>query len=557
VSRAKANDNSCSGVRPSSSTRPTKIKDLLDSAFLSAYAQYLQIWRPLLNFTFISSANHLTAASIFGCWEPEVASHSTPWNCFPPGSPSKGKSVPFFFDRSEAAPSSPPVAAPQAPQMSPLSFGQETMLFWDKLVPHSAVYNVPIAFSIHGSLNAQALAASIDLIISRHQVLRSRFMFDRGEPTVVVTPPPQAGLSFRDLSHLPASDRASAIEEAAKAEARHPFQLAKDVMLRAALFRMTESEHLLLLTMHHIAADGWSVGVLVKELSQAYLSFIGESANTLPPLQVQYADFARWQRDSLNGPTMQRCLSFWSRQLDGVADNSELLPLDHPRPAQQTFVGATIRTALPGSSLSDFAALGQLRRATPFMVMLAALQTLLHGYSAHNDIIIGVPVANRARPEFEPLIGCFINMVAVRANLSGNPTFLDLITRTRETALAAFLHPEVPFSEVVRHLRPKRTANRTPWFQIQLVLQNYPMPEIRWPGLTVQRFEVDTATSKFDLSVLIEKKEDLEIGFEYNTDLFDSSTMHRMLEAYASLLRRVLKDPDVRLRDLSVGALVC
>jgi condensation domain-containing protein len=441
--------------------------------------------------------------------------------------------------------------------MSPLSFGQETMLFWDKLVPHSAVYNVPIAFSIQGSLDRRALAASIDLIISRHQVLRSRFMFDRGEPTIVVAPPSQTGLSFRDLSHLPVSERASAIEEAAKAEARHPFQIAKDVMLRAALFRMSQSEHLLLLTMHHIAADGWSVGVLVKELSQAYLSFVGDSADTLPPLQVQYADFARWQRESLYGPTMQRCLSFWSRQLEGVAGNAELLPLDHPRPAQQTFVGDTIRTALPGSSLSDFAALGQLRRATPFMVMLAALQTLLRGYSAHDEVIIGVPVANRARPEFEPLIGCFINMVAVRGDLSGNPTFLDLLTRTRETALAAFLHPEVPFSEVVRHLRPKRTANRTPWFQIQLVLQNYPMPEIRWPGLTVQRFEVDTATSKFDLSVLIEKKEDLEIGFEYNTDLFDPSTMQRMLDEYASLLRRVLKHPDARLRDLSVGALVC
>ena len=441
--------------------------------------------------------------------------------------------------------------------MSPLSFGQETMLFWDKLVPHSAVYNVPIAFSIQGLLDRQALAASIDLIISRHQVLRSRFTFDRGEPTVVVTSPSQNGLSFRDLSHLPVSERASAIEAAANAEARHPFQLAKDVMLRAALFRMSQSEHLLVLTMHHIAADGWSVGVLVKELSQAYLSFAGASANTLPPLQVQYADFARWQRELLNSDTMQRCLSFWTQQLEGVTGNSELLPLDHPRPAQQTFVGATLRTALPGSSLTDFAELGQMRRATPFMVMLAALQTLLGRYSAHDEVVIGVPVANRARPEFEPLIGCFINMVAVRGDLSGNPTFLDLLTRTRETALAAFLHPEVPYSEVVRHLRPKRSANRTPWFQIQLVLQNYPMPEIRWPGLTVQRFEVDTATSKFDLSVLIEKKEDLEIGFEYNTDLFEPSTMHRMLDEYASLLRRVLKHPDARLRDLSVGALVC
>jgi hypothetical protein len=440
--------------------------------------------------------------------------------------------------------------------MSPLSFGQETMLFWDRLVPHSAVYNVPIAFSVQGPLNRQALAASVDLIISRHQVLRSHFMFDRGEPTVVLTPHPPTGLSFRDLSDLPLSQRSAAIEKAVNAEARHPFQLARDLMLRAALLRVSQSEHLLLLTMHHIAADGWSVGVLVNELSQAYLSLVGQTASTLPPLQVQYIDFARWQRDLLTGPTRQRCLSFWSQQLEGVG-NSELLPLDHPRPAHQTFVGATLRTVLPASSLSDFAELGQLRRATPFMVMLAALQTLLRAYSAQDDVIVGVPVANRTRPEFEPLIGCFINMVAVRGDLSGNPTFLELLTRTRETALAAFLHPEVPFSEVVRHLHPKRTANRTPWFQIQLVLQNYPMPEIHWPGLTVRRVEVDTATSKFDLSVLIEKKEELEVGFEYNTDLFDASTMQRMLDEYASLLRRVVKHPDARLRDLCVGTMVC
>jgi len=432
------------------------------------------------------------------------------------------------------------------------------MLFWDKLVPHSAVYNVPIAFSIQGPLDRRALADSVDLIISRHQVLRSSFRVDRGEPSVVVMPQCQTGLSFLDLSHLSRSE-ATTVDQAVNAEARRPFHLAQDLMLRAALLRLSPSEHLLVLTMHHIAADGWSVGVLVKELSQAYLALAGkaaDAANALPPLQVQYADFARWQRQLVSGPASERCLTFWRQQLEGVAANSEGLPPDHPRPPQQTFAGATLRTTLPGSSLSDFAQLGQLRRATPFMVMLAALQTLLQSYSANDELMVGVPVANR-RPEFEPLIGCFINMVVVRGDLSGNPTFLELLSRVRETALAAFLHPELPFSEVVRHLRPKRSANRTPWFQIQLVLQNYPMPSIDWPGLTVRRFEVDTATSKFDLSVLIEKKDDLEIGFEYNTDLFDRSTMQRLLDDYASLLRRVVKHPDARLRDLSLGAMVC
>src|SRR6202790_150884 len=425
------------------------------------------------------------------------------------------------------------------------------MLFWDKLAPHSAVYNVPLALKIQGRLDHQALKHSIDLIISRHEVLRSVFLVDHGEPTVTLGPQRESDFSFIDLSGLSRSEKTTAIEQQTLAEARRPFELAKDLMLRAALFRLLETEHVLVLTMHHIASDGWSIGVLLKELSQAYLAFIAGTAHGLSPLQLQYVDFARWQRQLLLGPTAERCLSFWKQQLAGIAGNSELLPLDNPRPLPQTFGGATLRTTLPASALSDFAEVGQLRRATAFMVMLAALQSLLHMYSANTDVAVGVPVANRARPEFEALIGCFINMVVVRGDLSGNPTFLELLNRIRETALAAFLHPEVPFSEVVRHLRPKRSMNRTPWFQIQHVLQNYPMPEIHWPGLTLRRFEVDTATSKFDLSVLIEMKEGLEIAFEYNTDLFHESTMHRLLANYANLLRRIVRRPDARLRDLS------
>jgi len=441
--------------------------------------------------------------------------------------------------------------------MPPLSLAQETMLYWDKLVPNSAVYNVPIAFTIHGHhLDGQALAKSVDLIVSRHEVLRSGFVFDHGEPTIVAKPPGESGLSFVDLSHLLPSEKPEATQKAANAEACRPFLLAKDLMLRGALLRLSETEHVLVLTMHHFASDGWSVGVLLKELSQAYLDAVSGTADSLARLRAQYADFARWQRDLLRGAANERCLSFWRQQLEGIAGVSECLPLDHARPEQQTFVGATIRTTLPASALVDLAEVGQLRRATAFMVMLAALQTLLQTYSANDEVVVGVPIANRTHPEFEPLIGCFINMVAVRGNLSGNPTFLELLSRVRETALAAFLHPEVPFSEVVRHLRPKRSTNRNPWFQVQLVLQNYPMPEIHWPGLTLRRFQVDTATSKFDLSVLIEMKEELEIAFEYNTDLFDLSTMRHMLDEYTNLLRRVVKNPDARLRDLSVGAMV-
>jgi Condensation domain len=443
---------------------------------------------------------------------------------------------------------------PSAVHASPLSFAQETMLFWDKLAPNNAVYNVPIALCLNGPLDQPALAKSIDLIISRHDSLRSRFYFDHGEPTAVIAPPAEGELGCIDLSHIPIAQRADAVQDAANTEARRPFQLSTDSMLRAMLLRVSEAEHILVLTMHHIAADGWSVGVLLNELSQAYPGFTGAAPNNLRRVPIQYGDFARWQREMLHTSAADRCISFWKQQLDGVACDHDLLPLDRSRPLQQSFCGATLRTNLAGTALSEFAAVAQLRRASAFMFMVAALQALLHLYSGYDDILIGVPVANRARSEFEPLIGCFINMVTVRTDLSGNPTFLDLLSRVRESALAAFLHPDVPFSEVVRNLRPKRSPSRTPWFQTQLVFQSYPMPEISWPGVSARRFEVDTNTSKFDLSVLVEMKDGLEIAFEYNTDLFDGATMRRMLDDFSNLLQRMVKHPESRLHVLSARA---
>lgn len=431
------------------------------------------------------------------------------------------------------------------------------MLFWDRLVPNSAVYNVPFALAIEGPLDRTALAKSLDLIVSRHETLRSRFLFDRGEPVLHIDPESEGALSFVDLSDLPASEKEFALQQAANAEARRPFHLATGSMLHCTLIRSSAAEHLLVLTMHHIAADGWSVGVLLQELSESYLAFTSGTPCPLPPLTVQYTDFARWQRDLLHHPDHHRGLSFWAQQLDDAVGNSELLPLDRPRPAQQTFPGATLRATLPTSTLTDLAHTGQLRRATAFMVMLAALQSLFHSYSSDQEILIGVPIANRVRSDFEPLIGCFMNMVVVRGDLSGNPTFLDFLGRIRETAVSAFLNSEVPFPEIVRHIRPKRFLNRNPWFQVQLVFQSYPMPEIHWPELTVRRFDVDTATSKFDLTVLVEIKNGLELAFEYNTDLFDRSTMQSLLEEYVCLLRHVIKHPDSRLRDLSVASLAC
>lgn len=436
------------------------------------------------------------------------------------------------------------------------------MLFWDRFVPRSAVYNVPIALRIEGALNVTAIKKTIRLILARHHVLRSRFLFTDDDPIQVVgpAPPEEECLTLIDLSK--SNSNGATVEDTVKAEARRPFDLANDLMLRAVLFQVAKNDHVLLLNMHHIAADGWSVGILVREVSDGYLAFSSGTEPELPVLPIQYSGFAKWQRNLLQGPELERVLSFWREQLAGLPEFTEVLPPDRPRSPQQSFAGATLAKILPQSLVNAMAELGQKRRATVFMVMLAAFYILLRRSSGKEFIAIGTPVANRGRADFLDLIGCFINMVVIRGDLSGNPAFLDFLGRVRETSLAAFFHPELPFSELVRHLHPKRSVSYTPFFQVQLVFQNYPMPTIEWPNLKVTPCDLDTATSKFDLSVLIEpkntgSKDGMEIGFEYNTQLFEPSTMKRLLEDYTSLLQRIVKSPETCIDDFPASILRC
>lgn len=425
------------------------------------------------------------------------------------------------------------------------------MLYWDRLVPRSAVYNVPIAVHLHGQLNTSALQKAINLVLSRHEVLRSHFLFTEEEPVQIVGPVPdeKACLSVVDLSTASTRGEPLALHQAVNSEVRRPFNLSRDAMLRAVLFRVGRTEHVLLLNTHHIASDGWSLGVLVREISEGYLAFSQGKEPHLPPLAAQYADFATWQRELLQGPEGKRLLSFWREQLAGLPGSPELLPLDRARPVQQTFEGATLRAMLPQSLIPPLTELGQMRRATVFMVMLAAFELLLQSDSGKTDIPIGVPVANRNLPEFQDLIGCFMNMVVIRSDLSGKPAFLDLLSRVREACLAAFLRPELPFSELVRHLHPKRQASYTPFFQVEFAFHHFPTSSIGFPALDVAPFPIDTATSKFDLTVNIEQRSGLEIEFEYNRQLFEAKTMKRLLDRYALLLQKIVAHPEMRISD--------
>ena len=428
------------------------------------------------------------------------------------------------------------------------------MLYWDRLVPRSAVYNVPVALHIHGQLHIPALRKTIRLILSRHEVLRSHFLFTDEDPVQVVgpIPPDDDWVSVIDCSSLNTRSEPLALNRAVDKEAQRPFDLSKDVMLRAAVFRISKTEHILLLTMHHIASDGWSLGTLLSEVTEGYAAFSQGKEPNLAPVSAQYADFAKWQRQLLQGPERERLLSFWRERLAGLPASSELLPLDRPRPTQQNFEGAIVRTVLPESLVPGLTELGQMRRATVFMVVLAAFQNLLQCYSGETDIPVGVPVANRNKAEFLDVIGCFINMVVVRSDLSGNPTFLDLLGRVRETSLAAFFHPELPFSELVRLLHPKRNNSYTPFFQVQFAFQNYPMPALAWPDAKVELFEIETDSSKFDLTVSVEHRDGLRIAFEYNSQLFHQTTMKRLLDDYGFLLQEIVRNPEMHINDFRV-----
>ena len=431
----------------------------------------------------------------------------------------------------------------------PVSFAQQRLWFLDQLVPGNAFYNAPTAVLLKGPLNVAALLQTFNEIVRRHEVLRTAFNLLSGELVQMIAPRLDLTLPVVDLQTLSAEKRESQIQRLTVEESQRPFDLAKGPLLRVQLLKLDDTEHILLLTMHHIIADGWSLGVLIAELGALYSAFTSGQPCPLSPLPVQYADFTDWQRQWLQGEVLTTQLTYWRQQLHDLSVLN--LPTDRPRPPIQSYRGATQYLQLSLSLSQSLQLLSQQQGVTLFITLLAAFQTLLYRYTDQEDIAVGSPIANRNRREIEGLIGFFVNSLVLRTDFSGNPTFQELLQRVREVALGAYAHQDLPFERLVEKLQPQRDLSHMPLFQVMFALQSAQTPALELAGLDVTFLEVENTTAKFDLTLHIEDTEQgLKGSLEYNTDLFDATTIKRMLEHLQILLEGVVADPEQRISSL-------
>lgn len=446
----------------------------------------------------------------------------------------------------------PPIVAVPRDAELPLSFAQQRLWFIDQLEPGGSVYNFPAAVRLKGPLNLTALGRSLNELVKRHEALRTTFSIVDGRPVQVIAPQLTLNLSIVDLRALSETEREAEVQRLATNEAQQPFDLAVGPLVRATVLQLGENEHVGLLTMHHIVTDGWSTGILIRELAILYDAFSSGRQASLPELPIQYADFAYWQRDWLKGEVLETQLAYWKNQLVGAPPLLEL-PTDHPRPAVQTFHGAHQSILLPSAVGDQMKVLSRREGVTLFMTLLAAFQVLLHGYTNQDDLLIGTPIANRNRIETEGLIGFFVNTLVLRTSLSGNPSFRELLRQVREVCLGAYAHQELPFERLVEELHLPRDMSRNPLFQTMFVLQNESLQPAEMPGLNLTPVEVDTGTTHFDLTMHVaDTARGLVATLTYNTDLFEAPTVARMLGHFGTLLEAAAAAPERRLSELSL-----
>ncbi len=439
--------------------------------------------------------------------------------------------------------SMPPLVRVSREQALPLSFAQERIWFNDQLMPGgNAAYNVQLAVRLQGTLHVEALEQALNKLVQRHESLRTNFRTVNGRPVQVIAPELRIALTIQSVTDVPEDEREAELLRLATAATQQPFDLSSDALLRPFLFRLSDESHVLVLVIHHIVCDGWSMGVLIQELATFYE---GREA-TLTELPIQYADYAKWQRDWLEGELLEKHLAHWR---DALANVRELqLKTDRPRPAIQSFRGAHRPFTMPADLSASLKELSKRTDVTLYMIMLGAFKALLHYYSHSEDIVVGTDVANRSRVETEGLIGFLANQLVLRTSLAGDPTFTEITSRVREVSLEALVHQDAPFEEVVRAVSPERNLNRNPLFQILFGFSNTPPPVVMLPELTISGMEIEKGNAVWDLSIyLTDTPQGINGMLRYSTDLFDSATIERMREQYETLLAHVVANPDVRL----------
>ncbi|TMC17286.1 MAG: methyltransferase domain-containing protein, partial [Chloroflexi bacterium] len=454
----------------------------------------------------------------------------------------------------QTAPSAPApalVALPR-PDELPLSFAQERLWFLHQWAAESAWYNIALALRLTGPLQLAALAWSLASIVQRHEVLRTTIEQRAGQPVQVIAEQSWLAMPVIDLQGWVADKREQQVSLLQRVEAERPFDLSRGPLWRVWLLKLDAEEHVLLLTLHHIVADGWSMGVLMREMRMLYQARITGQSSPLPGLSIQYADYAIWQRAFLQGAVLEQQLAYWKQQL---ADLSPLcLPSDHQRPRVQTERGATLSGQLSKGVCDGLQALCQKYNVTLFMLLLAAFQVLLMRYSGSEDVAVGTPIANRNSAEVEDLIGFFVNTLVMRSDLSGNPTFVELLQRVREVCLQAYLHQDLPFEKVVEAIEPERDMSRTPLFQVMFVLQNTPgSSDAVWDLAQARATPLrrEGTTSKFDLTLyVVHREQGLNCVLEYSTDLFEVETMSRLLGHWQTQLEGIVANPQAQLSDL-------
>ncbi len=437
----------------------------------------------------------------------------------------------------------PPIQPVPRSAPLPLSFAQQRLWFLDRLAPGSANYNTPSAFRLKGTLNIDVLKQSIEEIVRRHEVLRTTFDEQDGDPVQIIHENVAVDLPITDLSNLAQEEKEKQAREIARQEAITPFDLSKGPLFRLHLIKFDTDDHLILFNLHHIITDGWSMGVLIRELATLYNALSRGEPSPLEELPIQYADYAVWQRNYLQGEVLQKQLDFWKSYL-GTKPPILDLPTDHPRPAMQTFNGKSVRYDLPAELAQQIQTFSQKQGATLFMTLLAAFQSLLHRYTRQEQILVGSPIANRTRSETENLIGFFVNTLVFKADFSQAGDFKNLLKQVRENTLQAYAHQDLPFEQLVEALQPERDMSRSPLFQVAFILQNAPFDRLQLKDLTIEPFPPENPTSKYDLTVYAsESEQGITTFWEFNTDLFEESTIRRMMEHFRNLLTAVVRQP--------------